>query len=157
MKLSRFLSYAALILLLAGGAIWYIMDNYEQQSPDIVMYKNPGCQCCDEWAHYMQANGYSIAIDKSVDVRSVKADYNVPYDLASCHTAIIDGYVVEGHVPADAVKRLLNERPDAIGLAVPGMPTGSPGMEIPGRENEPYDVYLIDQNGQRTVFSSYQQ
>jgi hypothetical protein len=156
MKKSRFWASAALIILVAAGAIWYIIDNYyERQSSQIVMYKNPGCQCCDKWASYLQDHGYSVRLDGSVSVQSVKADHNVPYEMSSCHTALIDGYVVEGHVPVDAIERLLNERPDAVGLAVPGMPVGSPGMER-GGYTEPYDVFLFDENGDRTVFESYQ-
>lgn len=156
MKKSRFLTYAGLIVVITAGAIWYIINNYyEQQSSQVVMYKNPGCQCCDKWANYLQDNGYSVKLDRSVSVQSVKTDQDVPYDMSSCHTALIDGYVVEGHVPVDAINRLLEERPDAIGLAVPGMPMGSPGME--GASTEPYDVYLFDKNGDRTVYESYQQ
>jgi hypothetical protein len=85
----------------------------------------------------------------------VKRDNGITRELASCHTAIIDGYVVEGHVPRKDVERLLAERPDAIGLAVPGMPTGSPGMEIPGRAADSYDVLLVNKDGSTSVFASY--
>ena len=85
----------------------------------------------------------------------VKAEYQVPVELQSCHTAIVDGYIIEGHVPVADIERLLAERPDVRGLAVPGMPIGSPGMEIAGEEPEPYDVLAFDQAGNTTVFSSY--
>lgn len=85
----------------------------------------------------------------------IKADYKIPGELQSCHTAIVDGYVLEGHVPKDEVLRLLKERPDAIGLTVPGMPIGSPGMEVPGRAPDPYQVLIIDKQGNTWVYAEY--
>ena len=89
------------------------------------------------------------------DLGPIKVQHKVPYDLQSCHTAIVDGYIIQGHVPIDAVDRLLAERPDIAGLAVPGMPIGSPGMEIPGVEAEPFDVIAFDAQGNQSVFASY--
>ncbi len=85
----------------------------------------------------------------------IKEQYKVPSDLQSCHTAIVDGYIIEGHVPAEDIRRLLAERPDVAGLAVPGMPVGSPGMEVEGFADEPYDVIAFDVNGGNTIFASY--
>ncbi len=85
----------------------------------------------------------------------IKEQYKVPYDLQSCHTAIVDGYIIEGHVPADDIRRLLAERPDVAGLAVPGMPVGSPGMEVEGFADEPYDVVAFNADGSNEVFASY--
>lgn len=90
------------------------------------------------------------------ELGSIKARYQVPVSLQSCHTAIVDGYVIEGHVPVEDIERLLAERPDIAGLAVPGMPVGSPGMEVPGYEPEPYSVLAFDNSGQVEIFSSYE-
>ena len=89
------------------------------------------------------------------DLGPIKEQYKVPYDLQSCHTAIVDGYIIEGHVPAEDIQRLLAERPDVAGLSVPGMPIGSPGMEVPGVAAEPYQVIAFDKNGNTEVFASY--
>lgn len=103
----------------------------------------------------MEANGFDVTAEGVQDLDAVKAEYQVPAELQSCHTAIVDGYVVEGHVPAEDVKRLLAERPNIVGLAVPGMPVGSPGMEAEGFEPEPYDVIAWDQSGKKTIYASY--
>ena len=103
----------------------------------------------------MKENGFTVKTVDDADLNAVKEQNQVPSDLQSCHTAIVDGYIIEGHVPAADVKRLLAERPDAVGLAVPGMPIGSPGMEMPGTDPQPYDVILFDKSGKQTVFASY--
>lgn len=122
----------------------------------IVMYKNAGCECCTKWAAYMMATGDYIVEEKPVEVLAqVKQDYGISRENSSCHTAIVDGYVIEGHVPAEDVNRLLSERPDAIGIAVPGMPIGSPGMEVPGRPAANYDVVLVGKDGSTSVYNSH--
>lgn len=127
----------------------------DAETISVTMYKNEGCQCCTKWAEHLDANGYEVE-EKPVDnLYAFKFNYKVPNDLHSCHTAIIDGYVVEGHVPVEDINRLLEERPDAKGLAVPGMPIGSPGMENPSYPDQPYDVLLFQENGSRTVYSSH--
>jgi hypothetical protein len=102
-------------------------------------------------------NGFEVnAIDVSdAELTDVKARYGIGAELAGCHTALVDGYVLEGHVPADDIRRLLEERPEIVGLAVQGMPIGSPGMEVPGRHPEHYDVLTFDQQGNTTIYSSY--
>ena len=105
----------------------------------------------------MAANGFAVQIRDTDDLTSIKAAQGVPSDLQSCHTAIVDGYIVEGHVPAADIKRLLSERPQIKGLAVPGMPVGSPGMELQGAAADPYDVIAFEQNGKTSVFASYRQ
>lgn len=125
------------------------------EKASFTMYKNPGCMCCDKWAEHMEANGYEVTIKPVDNLYALKFNYKVPNDMGSCHTAIIDGYVVEGHVPVADVNKLLNERPDAVGIAVPGMPTGSPGMEVPGKEPESYKVMLFREDGSRTVYASH--
>lgn len=96
-----------------------------------------------------------VTVDHNSDLAAVKAEHNVPQELGSCHTAIVDGYVIEGHVPAAEIKRLLAERPAVRGLAVPGMPVGSPGMEVAGAAAEPYEVLTFDEAGQVSVYARY--
>lgn len=103
----------------------------------------------------MQENGYNVRVNDINDLTAVKSKYQVPSQLQSCHTAIVDGYVVEGHVPVADIERLLSERPDITGLAVAGMPIGSPGMTVDGAENQPFDVIAFDASGNMEVFASY--
>jgi len=103
----------------------------------------------------MKENDYLVQVEDVQDLVSVKRRYQVPSELQSCHTAIVDGYVIEGHVPVEDVERLLSERPDIIGLAVPGMPVGSPGMEVAGVDPQPFDVLAFDSAGTVEVFSSH--
>lgn len=94
-------------------------------------------------------------MDESGNTQSIKTEYQVPYSLYSCHTAIVNGYIIEGHVPAAEIYRLLDEKPDVIGIAVGGMPPGSPGMDVPGFENDPFNVVSFDENGNITVYATY--
>ena len=103
----------------------------------------------------MEENDYTVEVEDVQNQAPIKAEYQVPAELQSCHTAIVDGYVIEGHVPIADIERLLAERPDALGIAVPGMPIGSPGMEVDGAEAQPFDVYLFDESGPVEVFASY--
>jgi hypothetical protein len=119
----------------------------------MVVYKSPACGCCGAWVKHVRAAGYQVETVDVDDVTPYKTKHGVPLELASCHTGVIDGYAIEGHVPADLIDRLLREKPKhAKALAVPGMPLGSPGMEVPGRKDA-YDVILIDKHGKRTVFA----
>lgn len=111
--------------------------------PLVRVIKDPSCGCCDGWVEHIEAAGFPVQVVESADMDSVKQRLGVPEDLVSCHTAEVDGYVVEGHVPAAAIRRLLTERPKATGLAVPGMPAGSPGMDFPGVEPVAYEVFLF--------------
>lgn len=104
----------------------------------------------------MQENGFTVQVEDVKDLNAVKETHQVPMQLQSCHTAIVDGYVIEGHVPAQDVTRLLEEKPDIAGLAVPGMPVGSPGMEVDGADDQPYDVIAFGKDGSMEVFASYQ-
>ncbi len=118
----------------------------------MTVYKSPTCGCCEKWIEHLVANGFAVEAHDVRDVHAVKRAKGVPAELASCHTGEIDGYVIEGHVPAADIKRLLEERPPVLGLAVPKMPIGSPGMEGPHPER--YDVMAFD--GERAeVFSSH--
>jgi len=105
----------------------------------------------------MKDNGYAVRVEDVQNLAPVKQQHAVPTSLQSCHTAIVDGYVIEGHVPIDAIEQLLSERPDVTGLAVPGMPVGSPGMEVEGSAPQPFDVIAFDATGDTAVFASYNQ
>ncbi|MCM5570672.1 DUF411 domain-containing protein [Burkholderiaceae bacterium FT117] len=121
--------------------------------PLVEVWKSPTCGCCGGWVEHMQAAGFDVRIH-DVGNAAARAKAGLPMQLGSCHTAIVDGYVVEGHVPAADVKRLLAERPQALGLAVPGMPIGSPGMEQ-GDRRDPYDVLLVARDGSTSVWKAY--
>jgi hypothetical protein len=118
------------------------------------MFRNAGCDCCGQWAEHLRAAGHSVTIVDGEDMSVIKQQAGVPEALQSCHTAMVDGYVVEGHVPVADIDRLLKERPKAKGLAVVGMPLGSPGMEA-GSSKEPYDVMLFGAEGGEVVFQSH--
>jgi len=121
---------------------------------EITVYKSPTCGCCSKWVKHLKDNGFDVIAKDVRDVVPYKIRGGVTQELASCHTAFVDGYVIEGHVPARDIKRLLQERPAAKGLAVPGMPAGSPGMEQ-GYRKDPYEVILIPNQGTPTVYSRY--
>ncbi len=118
--------------------------NAPVNAPQMTMYKDPYCGCCEGWANHMKAAGFDVTVKVEEGMDEIKAKHGVPETFASCHTAIVDGYVIEGHVPAGAVKKLLAEHPAAKVLTAPGMPMGSPGMEIPGKAADTYDVLLFD-------------
>lgn len=111
-----------------------------------VVHKDPNCSCCGAWVKHLESAGLPVTIEETTDLDAIRARLGVPADLAACHTAEVDGYVVEGHVPAIAIKKLLVERPDALGLSVPGMPPGSPGM---GGNAQQYSAILFEPNGRR--------
>ena len=119
-----------------------------QSALNITVNKTPYCGCCKQWMAHLQANGFMVSGKDVDDTAPVRASLGMPAKLGSCHTAVINGYVIEGHVPAEDIKRLLKEKPDALGLSVPGMPAGSPGMEGSG-EPEPYTVVLFGAGGFR--------
>lgn len=142
----------AVAVLGAAGAGWSLWPS-AARAAEVVVYKSPTCGCCGAWVEHMRAAGFTVATHDVADVAPIKQRHGVPLGLGSCHTALVDGYVVEGHVPAENVRRLLAERPKAVGLAVPGMPSGSPGMENGMRD--PYDVLLFDDRGRVRVWNSY--
>jgi hypothetical protein len=121
--------------------------------PVLEVYASPWCGCCGAWIEHMQAAGFAVQVNEQDDLAPIKEMLGIAPELQSCHTAVVDGYVVEGHVPAREVRRLLEERPAAVGLAVPGMPIGSPGMEQ-GSAREPYDVVVFTAD-KRRVFARY--
>ena len=122
--------------------------------PVVQVYKSPTCGCCGAWVQHLRAAGFTVNVTEVDDTTAARRRYGFPDRFGSCHTAIVGGYVVEGHVPAVEVQRLLAMKPQALGIAVPGMPVGSPGMEVGGRQ-DPYDVFLVDKSGRGTVFAHY--
>jgi hypothetical protein len=128
----------------------------ESGTPPIEVWKSATCKCCGNWVKHLEANGFAVTVNGASPsaLAALKRQAGIPDKLASCHTAKIDGYVIEGHVPASDIERLVAEHPDAVGLTVPGMPVGSPGMEQ-GAEFEPYDVLLINKDGSTEVFAKH--
>jgi hypothetical protein len=139
-------------VLVAGLALTGLGLGPARAATDVTVYKDPECGCCGGWAKHLRAAGFAVTERPVADLAAVKARAGVPEALQSCHTAFVDGYVLEGHVPLEAVQRLLRERPAVVGLAVPGMPIGSPGME--GPDPEPYDVMAFAKSGTPSVFLS---
>jgi hypothetical protein len=121
------------------------------QSVQAIVYKDANCDCCEKWVHHLRDNGFTVISRDVDDLNAVKRRHNLDRSLHSCHTAEIGGYVVEGHVPADLIQKMLRERPPIAGIAVPGMPVGSPGMEWTYKE--PYDVIAFTASGSKTIYA----
>lgn len=131
------------------------MNTQGSELPIVTVYKSPTCGCCEKWGDHLKQNGFKVLLQDEENVTKIKKELSVPTELTSCHTALVDGYVIEGHVPAEDVKRLLEERPDVVGLTVPGMPVGSPGMEVEGGHKVAYEVLSFDASGKTDVFSRH--
>jgi len=151
-----FLRSAALVLLggSAAAATARVLTAQAGQAPvrHMVVYKDPNCGCCSQWIDHVRKAGFTVDVRDTSDMDSMKSAIGLPAALASCHTAKVGPYLVEGHVPADLIIKLLRDKPAARGLAVPGMPVGSPGMEM-GNRKDPYDVLLFDAKGKTTVYA----
>lgn len=119
---------------------------------EIEVYKRPTCSCCAKWIEHLQANGFTPKVYETPKLDPINDKFNVPQKLRSCHTALIDGYVIEGHVPADLIRKIIKERPDAIGLTVPSMAPGSPGME--GAFKTSYSVLLMKRDGGTSLYAN---
>jgi hypothetical protein len=120
--------------------------------PTMIVDKDPGCGCCDGWADHMRAAGFTVQVKENPDRVAHKQRLGIPADFRTCHTGVVDGYVVDGHVPADLVQKMLTEKPAIRGIAVPGMPVGSPGMEV-GDRKDPYDVIAFTAEGKKSVYA----
>jgi hypothetical protein len=120
----------------------------------VTVYKTPTCGCCSKWVEHMKSNGFDVKAIDMDDVDPIKNANGVPEKMWSCHTALVNGYVVEGHVPASSVQRMLREKPAIAGIAAPGMPVGSPGMEVPNRKPEAYSVMAFDKAGKSSVYEN---
>ena len=147
------ISVAILAAALLSGGLLLSSGPMTANATEVTVYKSPACGCCKNWVKHMEANGFAVKSVDVADIRPYKSQYGVTPSLASCHTAVIDGYVVEGHVPAVDIKRMLKERPSIQGLAVPGMPSGSPGMEQ--GYMDPYEVLTFDKVGNLSVYSKH--
>lgn len=151
MKKSTLLAAFLVGAVIAAGIIT-IRESVGQEFPTVTVYKSPTCGCCVKWVDHLEENGFRVKSIDTQDVAVLKARYGVPGDLTSCHTAVVDGYVVEGHVPAEEIKRMLTEEADVAGLTVPGMPMGSPGME--GPRTDSYDIIAFQKDGRRSIYAS---
>lgn len=169
MNRPRILLVAVVLMFIVSGSYYFLRDT--QPTPvvmpvasasvlvapthpgNIVVYKSPTCGCCADWVDHLEAEGFTVDVHDRTDMNSVKSLLGVPAQLASCHTATVGDFVIEGHVAATEIKRLLAEKPTALGLAVPGMPIGSPGMEMDDKRM-PYDTLLFDRE-KATVFASH--
>jgi hypothetical protein len=140
---------ASLLVLGLAQAAWAAPT-----TPVIDVYKSPTCGCCNKWIDHLKANGFTVRAHDTENVAAHKTRLGVPAGYGSCHTAEVNGYVIEGHVPAKEMKRLLKEKPRARGLVVPAMPAGSPGMEI-GDRKDAYDVFLVNQDGSTRTYAQY--
>ena len=149
--------FALTAIGLAAAASLGIAAAQQKQAggPLIEIYKSPTCGCCSKWVEHMRASGFTVKTTDVDDIMKVKATHGVPDQLQSCHTGIVQGYVVEGHVPAADVQRLLKEKPAVVGIATPGMPVGSPGMEVPNVKSDPYNVMAFDKKGGTSVFAKH--
>lgn len=145
-----FLQTAALAV---GGLVFAPRAQAQAPVRAMTVYKDPNCGCCEQWVDHVKKAGFAVTVRDTADMDSVKASFGVPSGLSSCHTARVGSYTIEGHVPADLIVKLLKEQPVGRGLAVPGMPMGSPGMEQGGRKDA-YDILLFDKTGKTRVFAS---
>jgi len=126
-----------------------------ENTKEILVYRSPTCSCCGKWLEHMKQNNFEVKDIVTEDMDQIKAKLGVPKQLASCHTAVIDGYVVEGHVPAADIEKMLKDKPKIAGLSVPGMPMGTPGMEMGGRK-DPYQVISFDKDNNQQIYNSYE-
>lgn len=149
MKRRTFLSFVA------GSAVTAVLPGMAATAlPQVDVFKSATCGCCGAWVEHLRSAGFRVKVTVVDDTTAARRRLGMPDAFGSCHTATVGGYVLEGHVPADQVKRLLASGTPAIGLAVPGMPPGSPGMEV-GSRKDPYQIFLIDKQGRGTVFATY--
>ncbi|TDT44032.1 hypothetical protein DES49_0131 [Halospina denitrificans] len=165
MRRNLIIGSSLLILAVIAGGFWAWGPAQQQVAQDntaqapiertLVVYASPQCGCCGDWVTHMENNGFTTEMHRVNNINEIKKEAGLPRELASCHTAFIDDYLIEGHVPAKDVRRLLREQPEASGLSVPRMPMGSPGMEIEGRGRDAFDVILFKQNGTQSIYQSY--
>ena len=147
----RFAIVAAAALMLAGS----VGMTAQGRQATVDVYKSPTCGCCSKWVDHLRSHGFQVRVTDTETVDQLKTKHGVPRQTRSCHTALVGGYVIEGHVPAADVQRLLRERPAIVGIAVPGMPIGSPGMEVPGVKPQAFNVIAFAKDGSTRVFASH--
>jgi len=144
----------ALVLLLAVFA-WTGVSSAQRPQASIEVFKDPSCGCCSKWVDHLRSHGFAVTTTEHANMDELKASRGVPQRVRSCHTAVVGNYVVEGHVPAADVQRLLAQRPAIAGIGVPGMPIGSPGMEVTGMKPQAFDVIAFAKDGSTRVFASH--
>lgn len=137
---------------MAVGTAVFAQNPGQAKAVEMTVYKSPTCGCCGKWIDHVKAAGFQVKVVDMDDVTEIKQASGVPMKLRTCHTAVVGNYVVEGHVPADVIKKLLADKPAAAGIAVPGMPVGSPGMEV-GAQKDPYEVILFEKSGKTSVYA----
>ena len=147
------LAVAFMTVALTTAAVRTSPSNTVAKKPIITVYKDPSCGCCKKWIEHLIKNGYRVDAKDTPNMMEIKRTLGVPEALTACHTAVVNGYLIEGHVPAADIDRLLEQKPRVAGLAVPGMPAGSPGMEGTGTQR--YQVLTFDKNGKTKVFASH--
>ena len=147
------IAFAAAAVVAAGLGVGAAQQ--QAAGPTLEVFKTPTCGCCSKWVEHMRANGFTVRTTDMNDLAELKKARGVPDQVQSCHTGVVNGYVVEGHVPAADVHRLLKEKPAIAGIAVGGMPVGSPGMEYPGTKAQPFNVVSFDKSGAIRVFAKH--
>jgi len=130
-----------------------ISSSSQSSGPLVTVFKTPTCGCCGKWVEHLKANGFTVEVQEVNDTSAYERQYRVPRSIVSCHTAVVNGYTIEGHVPAAEIKRLLSEQPKVVGLAVPGMPVGSPGMEA--AHSDAYSVFVYNESGHASIYARY--
>jgi hypothetical protein len=154
-SVKRSVKRVAISLIAIGAMIWLTsVPAAASERIDMTVYRDPSCRCCGGWMEHLSAQGFQTNNVPTDDMNALKQQQGVPTELSSCHTAVVDGYVIEGHVPAEDIKRLLVQQPPVAGIAVPGMPKGTPGMES-GDVRESFTVFSFDQQGKTEAFNQY--
>jgi len=148
-----YLLVAIIVFTIVNIYFTFFYKTDDNENGIIAVYKSPTCNCCNKWIEHLKSNGFSVRAINEVNMEKVKTDTGVPDKFKSCHTAVINGYVIEGHVPANDIRKLLSEKRKVAGLSVPQMPMGSPGME--GNRKDPYQVYEFYQTGNYKVINQY--
>jgi hypothetical protein len=146
-------NYLAILLLSSAGFSW-AQGSQAEDKVDIVVHRSPTCSCCGKWIDHLKQNNFNVKDIVTDDVQAIKTKNGITPELASCHTAIVNGYAIEGHVPANDIKTLLKDKPKVTGLTVPGMPMGTPGMEMGGKKDT-YQVLSFDKKNQTQVVNTY--
>lgn len=142
------------VLSALAAAAWLPAASAKAGLPTVQVFKDPNCGCCGAWVQHLEKAGFAVMVTEVSDPAAARSKLGMPAKYGGCHTATVDGYLIEGHVPAAEIRQLLLKRPPALGLAVPGMPVGSPGMEV-GPRVDPYEVLLVDREGGAKVFARY--
>lgn len=155
MKNILFVLFCLIALPAFADSEWAASDVHLDKPLDITVYRDPGCQCCHKWITYLENHGFHVVDKPTHNLDAVKEKLGVPSAMHSCHTAVVDGYVIEGHVPANDILRLITQKPDVTGIAVPQMPVGTPGMEM-GPRKDNFAVVEFNQHQQYKIFTAYQ-